>query len=152
MDVQINVDEGTVSLKGEDSLVDLSKWFFGAGAGTYNIYTPSGGLVKFKVLFHDYESVERDVANGEFNMSVKRKLSSSSNTVNLSNGNGISVESDNSIEVVIPSSTTYSMEGFYVYEMLYSSINSEVEMIMKGSFYVDRSVAPVETLSRFPTF
>ena len=138
----IPVDEGSMAISDGSPVVDLSDWFFGSPAALYDIYTPAGGIVKFKAFFHGYRTTPRDITGGTFAMNIKRRPTDTTNLLSITSGNGISVYSDNSIEVVISSSQTYGIAGPNVYNMYYT-INGNVELIMSGDFYVAQSVAPL---------
>lgn len=138
----ISVDEGSVSIAVGVPILDLSDWFFGSPAALYNIYTPAGGAVKFKMFFHGYKLTARDVTSGTFRMDIKRRRTDTTNLLTITSGDGISVypRSNNSVDVVISSSQTQSIAGPNVYD-LYYTINGNVELLMSGDFYVAKSVA-----------
>ena len=137
--VVIFTDEGLVVFSGENALTDFSEWVFGADPGDYPIYTPKGGSLNFYLYFHGYRALKRDVSEGSFTFSVKRRLVDESPVLELTNGNGIYPHGKHAVRVHIPSTVLNNLSKDNHYTLMYQALGNE-ETVLQGNFHVDPTV------------
>ena len=116
-------------------------------AGTYNIYCEEGAtlLLSFTIVVPDPIDPEittpYNLVGHTARMQVRRTITSSDVMVQLTSGNGLTIDTDNSqIILNMPAQVTSSLTSSGVYDLEIENSNGIVSRVIQGSFTLSPEV------------